>query len=205
MAVDFHKNFNPSHFDDTTLKHFTQVFKWVKLRTKSILTFWETCSTWKAHGRACRSKDHRMLVVTKKESQKDTKEGRHSSWWLDKQKITWGNKEWKSYRGTKKYTVDRFQDLKFDLEGNTNPVEAFQEKLNITEAKGTEVFLSKSTTVLLFAIFNFQAYDWEVPFKALTALQDGNSSSTEVQARLLRRNTFTCQQIKTVSNWPVEN
>lgn len=90
----------------------------------------------------------------------------------------WENKEWKSYRGTEKYTVDSLQDLKFSLEGNTNLVEAFQEKLNITEAQGMEDFLGKRNTVLLFAIFNFHAYDWEVPFKALTALQDGNSSST---------------------------
>lgn len=31
MAVDFHKNFNHSYFDDTILKHFTQEFEWVKI------------------------------------------------------------------------------------------------------------------------------------------------------------------------------
>lgn len=30
-AVDFHKNFNYSYFDDATLMHFTQVFQWVKI------------------------------------------------------------------------------------------------------------------------------------------------------------------------------
>lgn len=84
-------------------------------------------------------------------------------------------------------------------------MEAFQEKLNTTEAQGMKDFLSKSTTVFLFAIFNFQAYDWEVPFKALTALHDGHVSSIEVQASPLRRKPFRRQQIKIVSNWHVEN
>lgn len=66
-------------------------------------------------------------------------------------------------------------------------MEVFQEKLNTTEARGMEDFLGKSTAVFLFAVFNFQAYDWEVPFKALTALEDGNSSSTEIHPSLFGR------------------
>lgn len=67
-----------------------------------------------------------------------------------------GNKE---CRGTGKYTVHNLQNLRFDLKGNTNPMEVFQEKLNTTEARGMEDFLGKSTAVFLFAVFNFQAYD----------------------------------------------
>jgi len=58
---------------------------------KCIFIFWETCPTWRAHGRAHHSKDRRMLVVTKKPRAERMQQ--HSCWWLDKQKLTQANKD----------------------------------------------------------------------------------------------------------------
>lgn len=55
--------------------------------------------------------------------------------------------------GTEKYTVHNLQDLRFDFKGNTSPVETFQEKLNITEARGMEDFLGKEQRCFSFLLF----------------------------------------------------
>lgn len=93
--------------------------------------------------------------------------------------MPWGNEEWKSYRGTEKQTADSRQNLKFDSEGNSNPVGAFQEKLNATEARGTKDFLDKCTAAFLSAALNFKPVTERCHLKALTAPQDGNSSSPD--------------------------
>lgn len=86
-------------------------------------------------------------------------------------------------------------------------VEALRENLNHHwNTQDFKDFLSKSITAFLSAIFYFQACNSEVPFKGLDSpLQDGNSSSIEDQISLLRRKIFTCRQVNTVSNQPMEN
>lgn len=92
------QKFHQPNSDDTTLKHFTQVFQQVKRIKDCILMFWETCSTPWAHDRACHSKDRKILLITKKKSK--WMQSRHSHLCQDKGKLPWWNKELTSYRGT---------------------------------------------------------------------------------------------------------
>lgn len=68
-----------------------------------------------------------MPVVTKKKADRMQKAaGIQADNQLSKNcqgEVRGGGEEWKAYRNTEIYTVDNLQDLKFDLEGNTNPAQ----------------------------------------------------------------------------------
>lgn len=78
-----------------------------------------------------------MLVVIKKKADRmQKKAGIQANNQVSKNWRGVGGREWKSQRSTEIYTVDNLQDLEFDLEGNTNPV----------QVQGMKDFLGKSIT-----------------------------------------------------------